>query len=241
MPAAGADTTLLRHCGSHSERKQLMGSRLVSITTLFVITVMALPGFAQQGDRQLGIRLVALAPEVESETFGNTGTGIGVDDTFAIDFHVRYRLYDHLNLELSLLPTQLDLATVGGVVDGLDAGNVLMTPLALTMLYQAPVMGKVRPYIGAGLCYTYYFHYELTSELYDNAKVGSLDFGPSLGMVGQIGLDFELSDRSSVNLDVRYLGISTDIEARDRGGNFFDKVTVDINPWALGLGVEIWF
>jgi outer membrane protein len=222
-------------------KEQLMGARLVSVATLLVTTVVALPGLAQQGERQIGIRLVALAPEAESEAVRDYGTGFGVDDTFAVDLHLRYRLHDRLNLELGLLPTQIDLVTVGGVVDGLDAGNVLMTPLALTMLYQVPVMGKVRPYIGAGLCYTYYFHYDITSELYEDARVGSLEIDPSLGMVGQIGLDYELSDRSSVNLDVRYLGISTDIAVWDRGGNFFDKVTVDINPWALGLGVEIWF
>jgi outer membrane protein len=217
-----------------------MYSRPILIATLLFILVTALPAGAQQGDRQIGIRLVALAPEVDSETFGTTGTGIGVDDTFAIDFHLRYRLRDRLGIELGLLPTQLDLATVGGIEDGHDAGNVVATPLTLTLLYQVPIMGKVRPYIGAGLCYTHYFHYELTSELYE-IRVGALELDPSLGVVGQIGFDYELGERSSVNLDVRYLGISSDIELRDWGGNLFDKVTVDINPWALGLGFEMWF
>jgi outer membrane protein len=216
-----------------------MGSRLVIISTLLV-AIATLPAFAQQGDRQLGVRLVALAPDVESETVSGFGTAFEADDTFAVDLHLRYRFHDRLNLELSLLPTQLDLSTVGGSHDGLDAGNVLMTPLALTVLYQVPVMGKLRPYIGAGLCYTYYFHYEITSGL-NEALVGALELDPSLGVVGQVGLDYELSDRSSVNLDVRYLGISTDIEVWTTGGAFYDKVTADINPWALGLGVEIWF
>lgn len=217
-------------------------SLLTSLLCLGLLAA-AIPATAQQGEWQGGMRLVAMTPNFESDTFVHPGDGIDrgtsleVDDAFAIDLHLRYRLHRHFNVELGLIASRIDLATTGGSLGELDAGSIWMAPLTVTMLYQVPLRGKIQPYLGAGLCYTHFFAYDLSSDI---RNLGAqLELDPSLGPVGQLGVAFEMNDRWQINLDLRYLGIASDVEIELMSG--IAPMHLEIDPWVIGLGVQLWY
>jgi outer membrane protein len=223
-----------------------MASRSLLTNLLPVLTLtlaLAVPATAQQGDWQGGMRLVSMSPDSQSNTFVHPGDGVDrgtvieVDDSLALDLHLRYRLHRDWDVELSLLASRIDLTTAEGSLGGLDAGSVWMTPLTVTMLYQVPLRGKIRPYLGAGLCYTHFFAYDVSGDM--RGLGAEIELDPSVGPAGQLGVAYEMNERWQINLDVRYLGISSDIEIELASG--IAPMQLDIDPLVIGIGIQLWY
>jgi outer membrane protein len=61
-----------------------------------------------------------------------------------------------------------------------------------------------------------------------------LDLDDSFGFAAQVGADWMLTNRASINFDVKYVNIETEVSNNTTGAKLFD---LDINPWVIGLGV----
>ena len=58
----------------------------------------------------------------------------------------------------------------------------------------------------------------------------------SVGLVGQVGFDYMLNKNWGLNLDLKYIQMSTSVSVMG------DKVgTVNLNPWTAGAGVTYRF
>ena len=60
----------------------------------------------------------------------------------------------------------------------------------------------------------------------------NVDVDDSVGAAFQVGLDVSLNDAWLVNVDVRYIEISGDVEV-----NGVDVGNVDVNPWVYGVNI----
>ena len=87
---------------------------------------------------------------------------------------------------------------------------------------------NIRPYVGLGINYTFFFNEETSGALTGT----SLSLDSSWGVAGQVGIDIDVAPNWFVNADLRYIGIDT--EAKLDGVSIG---TVDINPWVVGLTV----
>jgi outer membrane protein len=58
----------------------------------------------------------------------------------------------------------------------------------------------------------------------------------SIGVAGQAGFDFKVADRWSVNADVKWAKLGSDVKA---SGNVVS--TVHLDPWLFGLGIAYRF
>jgi outer membrane protein len=108
-------------------------------------------------------------------------------------------------------------------------------PPTLTLQYHFLPNSSVRPYIGAGLNYTYFFDEEVVGVLdQPDAKV-KLD--SSWGLAAQAGVDIDVGDDWFINFDVKYLDIDT--EARFSGINLVGSANIntDIDPFVYGIGI----
>lgn len=104
-------------------------------------------------------------------------------------------------------------------------GSTKVLPPTLTLQYHFLPDGLIRPYVGAGLNYTHFYHTSGTGGLDD------LDLTDSFGWAAQAGADYMLTDRASLNFDVKYINIETDVKSG--GTKVFD---LKINPWVIGVG-----
>ncbi len=110
-------------------------------------------------------------------------------------------------------------------VAGAHAGGVKALPPTLLAQYHFTGLGAFKPYVGAGLNLTLFFSRD--NVLGGAAKVDS----SSTGFALQAGFDYALSDRWSLNADLKYIQISTGVTV---GGSKIG--TLDLNPTGVSIG-----
>ena len=153
---------------------------------------------------------------------GGTST-VRAEDATMLTFNGTYMVTNNIGVELlASLPFQHDIE-----LDGSKVGETKQLPPTLSVQWHFPI-GQFKPYVGAGLNYTIFFDQSTTGAL-DGAD---LDLDNSLGVAGQVGVDWFIDGNWLVNLDVRYIDIDTDAKLNG------DKLgSVDIDPWIYGLHV----
>lgn len=174
-----------------------------TVKTLLVTSALALmsgPALAQsQGDWTLGIGVGYVDPK--SDNGDLAGLEADVDSDESLVFTAEYFVRDNLGVELlAALPFEHDIA-----LDGLgDIGSTKHLPPTLSLNYHFPTNSPWKPYVGAGINYTYFFD--------EDSDLGDLELDNSWGYALQAGIDYQFSDTGAVRFNVRYIDIETDAE-----------------------------
>ncbi len=117
---------------------------------------------------------------------------------------------------------------------GLGLGKVASTkhlPPTVSVQYHFMPDAKFRPYVGAGLNYTFFFDKKTTGGLAGQKVYLDSSFGPA----AEIGADIALNDQWAINLNARWIDIDTD--ARTSVPALANLGTVHIDPLVIGLMV----
>ncbi len=176
---------------------------------------------AAQGDIIARVRGIVVAPDVSTTSaLSSLGTTVGTAAVPEVDF--TYMFTDSLGAELILGTTRNALTThLGGI------GKVSLLPPTLTLQWHFNDAGSVRPYVGAGLNYTLFYHNSLAVGG-QGVDITNHSFGPAL----QAGVDVAVSQNWFVNFDVKKVWIKTDASLAGA-----DIGTLKIDPWIVGVGV----
>lgn len=113
-------------------------------------------------------------------------------------------------------------------LNGATVASTEHLPPTLTLQYQIPGLGQWHPYVGAGINYTAFFGEE--------SRLGTLQLEDSLGLAGELGVDYALNAHWGLNAAMWYLDIDT--EAQLNGKPLSD---VAIDPWVYQLAVSYRF
>jgi len=160
-------------------------------------------------------------PKSNSGSLG--GAPITVEDDTQLSFTVVRMLNPNLGAELlASLPFEHDIR-----LDGSTIGSTKHLPPTVSLQYYFNPTTTIRPYIGAGLNYTYFWDEETRG-----LGGAGLDVDESWGLAAQIGLDLDINPQWFVNADVRYIDIDTDATIEGVG-----TVGVDISPTVYTLAV----
>ncbi|MEN8164487.1 MAG: OmpW family outer membrane protein [Acidobacteriota bacterium] len=203
---------------------------------LFVTVLMVLPAMADAGDWIIRGRLISVSPNDSSSTIGDTGTAVAVDDDIVPELDITYMFNQNWGLEVIAATSTHSLAGQGGALGGADIGEVAALPPTFSLQYHTGYPEAFDLYFGIGLNYTLFYDYDLSDDL-AGLGVSDLDFDDSIGISGQVGLDISISDHWVINLDAKYITISTDVDIELEGGGILDTVSVDIDPWVWGVGL----
>lgn len=206
---------------------------------LLAVVVLVLPAVASAQDNWIArMRVINVSPNDSSSMILDTGTEVAVDSATTVEFDLTYMFNENLGLEVIAAYPSHDLTTAGGALGGADAGKVKVLPPTFTLQYRFGTEG-IRPYVGIGLNYTTFPSYDLSADL---AALGvtDVDLDDSVGVAGNLGIDFDFGDRWLFNLDVKYIKISTDADLETADG-ILDTIEVDIDPWVFGAGIGIRF
>ncbi|WP_018879032.1 OmpW family protein [Thioalkalivibrio sp. ALE9] len=176
------------------------------------------------GDWLIRGGLTHVAPKSDNGSLANLGNAqVDVGSNTRPSGNITYMMTDNLGLELLVaIPFKHDL-NVGGA----DIGSTRHLPPTLSLQYHFNTGTAVRPYVGAGINYTYFFD-EDTSD----ALGADIDLDDSWGAAVQAGIDFAVDDNWFVNAEVRWIDIDTDVSL---GGAHLG--TVNIDPWTFGMNV----
>lgn len=120
-------------------------------------------------------------------------------------------------------------------VDGAKLAEVTHLPPTLSALYYIDTGTAFKPYVGAGVNYTYFFKEEFEAAP-KSLGLSDLQLDGSFGFAVQVGADYEIDRNWSVNFSARYIDISSDATF-DVAGDNIGKATVDVNPMVYSLMV----
>jgi outer membrane protein len=207
--------------------------------TLLAASVAAVLGLASQSASAfdlskvtMRVRVINIEPADKSDAIGALSApkdAIDVDSKIAPDIDFEYALTPNVGLELLLtVPQRHD---VNLVVNGTKTalGSVQHLPPTLTAKYYF-LTDKVRPYVGAGVNFTWFTSNDL--DKFADLKIDRT----SVGLAFQAGVDVSLNDKWSLSFDAKKAYISTDVSL-----NGSKLTTVSVDPYIYGAGVGYHF
>ncbi|UVJ43521.1 outer membrane beta-barrel protein [Pseudomonas sp. LS1212] len=205
----------------------------------------------QAGDFIMRAGAITTAPnedsgELKLDGAKISGTKATLDSDTQLGLTFAYMLTDHLGIELlAATPFQhtvgvrgISAATGIAGLDGKLADIKQLPPTLSLQYYPMTPTSRFQPYAGIGINYTMFFDEDLTSarkqQGFSNLKVQD-----SIGLAGQLGLDYMLTDNMLVNASVWYADIDTKatVDGPTALGVGRTKVDVDVDPWVYMVGI----
>ncbi len=185
------------------------------------------PVFAQsKGDVTLGFGVHNVDPKSNNGFVGST-VPVRVGSSIRPTVTGEYFIADNVGIELiAALPFSHEIKLAGA-----RAGSTKQLPPTLSLQYHfgAPD-GAIKPFVGAGVNYTYFY-----SEGLDGSSA-DLNLTNSWGLAAHVGVDFAVTERSSIRVDARWADIDTKVKV-----NGTEIGTANIDPIVYGAAYVIKF
>jgi len=168
----------------------------------------------------------ARAVHLDSANKDSTGLGLSINDKWIPEVDISYFFSPNLAAELILTYPQKHRLYSNNT----RIGSVKHLPPTLLAQYHFTGLGAFKPYVGAGLNYT-----RFSGVRFDEGVRTAL--GPSvkknsIGGALQLGFDYALDSRWSLNFDVKKVYIDTDVSS------FGNKAgTFKVDPLLFGVGM----
>lgn len=177
------------------------------------------------GDVLVRLRAISIVPNV---TTSNTlsALNVGVNNTIVPELDLTYMIRDYLGVELILGTSRQQVTSSLG-----NLGGVNVLPPTLLLQYHFNHQGRIRPYLGAGVNYTYFYNTGLNVGG-QPVSITNHSFGPAV----QAGVDVQITKSWFVNADIKKIWMRTDASL---GGEALGRL--DIDPVVVGLGVGMKF
>ncbi|MFK3775755.1 OmpW family protein [Pseudomonas sp. NPDC089406] len=221
--------------------KSLLGASLVALALAAPVA-----HAHQAGDFILRAGAITTAPnedsgEIKLDGAKASGTKATLDSDTQLGLAFAYMLTDHIGLELLAATPFKHTVGVKGLGAGLDGklADIKQLPPTLSLqYYPMEPSSKFQPYAGVGINYTLFFDEDLSS----NRKAqgfSNMKLQDSIGIAGQLGMDYMLTENLLVNAAVWYVDIDTKatIDGPSALGVGKTKVDVDVDPWVYMVGI----
>ncbi len=167
-------------------------------------------------------------------------SGTQLNNSTTASFEVGYPVLPRWSLEFGVpIPARHDIqvrsAALAAIVPE-TIGSVQMMPLTLLLQFNIMPMGKIQPYVGIGGHYTLFSNSTTSGALQNGyALTSDMKFSNKGGLAMQAGADFTLGENWFLNVDMKYLNLSTDISFNSSNKGI-GRINFEINPILFGLG-----
>ena len=218
-----------------------MGKTL-TLTALALACAAALPAAAQQSsDGNWLVRGRAVSIGFDNGQSKTVKTlDITADDRWIPELDITYFFTKNLAAELVLTyPQNVDIKAGSTKI-----GTIKALPPSLMLQYHFTDFGAFKPYVGAGVNYTYF---SKRDHILDGAASVERD---SWGLAAQLGFDYALDKNWSLNFDVKKVYIDTKVSGgigkfkgieKPNRAVFVNRMTNEIywlRPYIFTLGME---
>ena len=196
-----------------------------------IALVVAAPAMAQsKGDFTVGIGVHNVAPKSDNGKLAGNTLAVEVGDNVRPTITGEYFVADNVGIELiAALPFKHDID-----IKGLgEVGSTKHLPPTLSVQYHfGATDAKIKPFLGAGVNYTWFFSEDTTGALAGN----ELRLDNSWGLAAHGGIDFALSPKSAIRVDVRWIDIDSEVRLNQA------KIgTANIDPLVYGAAYVMKF
>jgi len=172
---------------------------------------------------EIRLRGIAAIPPSNSYTLSST-SHVNISTSVVPELDFTYFFTKNIAAELILGTTHHKVAAKSEGKTQL--GTVWLLPPTLNVQFHYPVQ-NFEPYIGVGVNYTIFYGVK------DDAA--KLKYKNNVGFSTQLGFDYKLNNKWSINLDVKKIFLKTDVTIKGTVPTVLSNVKVD--PFIIGLGV----
>jgi outer membrane protein len=226
-------------------------NKLFTTTVLFSAMLASMPSQAvEKGDILLDVRILNISPNVNDNQVMAGGAplappaGIDVDSANSLGIDITYMVTNNFGIELMLDTTSTHDIKGTGNLAGVDIGEVTVLPPSVIAVWHFMPSNNIRPYLGAGINYTFFFDESTTSQFTStiDSVVGGgvtstgLSVDDAFGFVAQAGVNIDINKKWYVTLDAKYIALDTTATIQVNGANTA-TVDFDLNPLVLGVGI----
>jgi len=186
--------------------------------------------YASSVDDPLLIRVRGIAAIAdESADIEAVDGDVDVGSSIVPELDISYFFTENIAAELILATTNHDVEAVDTALGDVDLGDVWLLPPTVTLQYHFSPRGSVRPYVGAGVNYTFFYEQ-------DPGAAVSVNYDNGFGFALQAGVDVPINDDYFLNFDVKKIFLNTDAEI-DAGAAGTVGADVDLDPLVIGVGI----
>jgi outer membrane protein len=169
------------------------------------------------------------------------GSDLATSDALVPELDITYFFTPNIAAEIILGVTKHRVTGAGAAAtNGLDVGEAWLLPPTVTLQYHFTQFGAFKPYIGAGVNYTFFFS-QTAGNVANGAGViiTNSHLHDSFSPAVQFGIDYMIDRHWGINIDVKKLWLRPDWDGTSNVGALTGKVNLD--PWLIGGGVTYKF
>ena len=174
------------------------------------------------------LRAIDVVPDESSST--SIGGKVTADNSVVPEFDITYFWTKNIASELILATSKHDMGVVNTAIGDVNLGDVWVLPPTLTVQYHFMPEQTFRPYVGAGLNYTFFYNA-------DPVDVPRVTYKNGWGYALQTGFDYGIDEHWAFNADVKKIFFNTDANV----ANGTATADVDLDPWVFGVGIAYRF
>lgn len=198
----------------------------------------------QAGDVLVRLRGIWVTPNERSSgiTPSLPGEKVSVSDGYSPEVDFTYMATDQIGFELIAATTKHSVSGKSGTTGSIGKlASTWVLPPTLTVNYHFNNTGKIRPYVGAGVNYTFFWNEDASQGLENAVGTTHVKLSDSFGWAAQAGVDIDVGKNLFVNFDVKYIDIDTTATLNNPATLGVQQVRVNIDPLVVGAGVGFRF
>jgi outer membrane protein len=177
----------------------------------------------------------------------NPGTGATVPGTDTLGVNAIYFVTDNIATEFVFgVPPKFELDGTGALSSFGKLGTVKQwTPTLLLKYYFGTAQSKLRPYLGAGVAYTWFTNGQITNGAFQSltGTSSSVSASGSWSPVANAGVSYQLTQHIFLSASLSYLPLKTTATITNTGGpaTIVQKANIKVNPLVSYLSLAYRF
>ena len=183
---------------------------------------------------QMRLRALAVLPQENLKFDGHTDFNGYISNSYVPELDITYYFTKNIAAEL-ILGTTPHKVRGTEALDKTQIGKTWLLPPTLTLQYHFTDFGAFKPYVGAGVNYTFFLGTSPARVAGPNVTVTQFKMDNAFGLALQAGADYMVTKNWGLNVDVKKLWLRSDFTATASGTALSGKATID--PWLVGVGV----
>jgi outer membrane protein len=180
------------------------------------------------------LRVLGVLPENGGSVDQVPGSSLRTSDQVVPELDISYFFTKNIAAEVILGVTKHHV-TGADALAGVDVGKSWLLPPTLTLQYHFTEFGAFKPYVGAGVNYTWFFSQSAGGPLVTNSHLHN-SFAP----VAQFGFDYMIDKHWGWNVDVKKIWLRPDWDGTLASGAAITG-QVKLDPWLIGTGITYKF
>jgi outer membrane protein len=172
------------------------------------------------------------------------GSDLATSDALVPELDITYFFTPNIAAEIILGVTKHRVTGAGAAAtNGLDVGEAWLLPPTVTLQYHFTQFGAFKPYIGAGVNYTFFFNESAANTPGGNpaVRISSFKVNNAWAPAVQAGFDYMLDKHWGINFDVKYLWLQPTFSASVNDGAITLTGKAKLDPWIYGGGITYKF